>query len=265
MIEKKQSYKRLLPSGCQVVSDEQFDWATHFSLRAEKAKKKCLKEFYATLPIDGKTPIDQVPFLSLDIETTGLDASDCAIVSIGFVPFDSHRIYCNRARHMLVKPELPLSGESATIHSITHSDLSTAKGFNVYIDELLDVMKQHVVVVHYHAIERTFLAQTVERFFNETLEFPLMDTMAIESKILAGKHQPWYKRLLKRVQHPSLRSSLRPALRPSLRLDACRTRYGLPRYRPHHALTDAIATAELLMAQLQTHYSHQTPVSALWL
>ncbi|QIK74585.1 hypothetical protein [Nocardioides piscis] len=36
----------------------------------------------------------------------------------------------------------------------------------------------------------------------------------------------------------------------SLRLDAARKRFGLPRYSAHHALTDAIAAAELLLAQV---------------
>jgi DNA polymerase-3 subunit epsilon len=36
-------------------------------------------------------------------------------------------------------------------------------------------------------------------------------------------------------------------------------------YHPHHALTDALATAELFLAQMQDRYSPETPVSALWL
>ena len=34
----------------------------------------------------------------------------------------------------------------------------------------------------------------------------------------------------------------------SLRLHSCRQRYGLPHYPAHDALTDAVATAELLLA-----------------
>ena len=44
-----------------------------------------------------------------------------------------------------------------------------------------------------------------------------------------------------------------------------RRRYGLPFYHPHHALTDALACAELLQAQLITHYGAKTPVGKLWL
>jgi DNA polymerase-3 subunit epsilon len=39
----------------------------------------------------------------------------------------------------------------------------------------------------------------------------------------------------------------------------------LPDYTPHHALTDAIATAELLQAQIAHHFSPDMPVKDFWL
>jgi len=39
----------------------------------------------------------------------------------------------------------------------------------------------------------------------------------------------------------------------------------LPTYPPHDALTDAIATAELLQAQIHHHFSPDTPIKKLWL
>ena len=50
----------------------------------------------------------------------------------------------------------------------------------------------------------------------------------------------------------ALLSRLRNALNASpscLRLDACRRRHGLPRYAAHRATTDAVACAELFLAQ----------------
>ena len=41
----------------------------------------------------------------------------------------------------------------------------------------------------------------------------------------------------------------------SLRLVDLREGYGLPRYKAHDALTDAIATGELLLAMIATHGS----------
>ncbi|MDF5496357.1 3'-5' exonuclease, partial [Vibrio parahaemolyticus] len=50
----------------------------------------------------------------------------------------------------------------------------------------------------------------------------------------------------------------------SVRLGHARERYGLPAYQPHHALTDALATAELFQAQLQYHFNRNMPISSVW-
>ncbi|MEF1281994.1 3'-5' exonuclease, partial [Vibrio fortis] len=51
----------------------------------------------------------------------------------------------------------------------------------------------------------------------------------------------------------------------SVRLGQSRRRYHLPDYTPHHALTDAIATAELLQAQIAHHYDASRPLKEFWL
>jgi DNA polymerase-3 subunit epsilon len=38
----------------------------------------------------------------------------------------------------------------------------------------------------------------------------------------------------------------------------------LPRYRLHHALSDALASAELLQAQVAHRFEPQTPLRDLW-
>jgi DNA polymerase-3 subunit epsilon len=50
----------------------------------------------------------------------------------------------------------------------------------------------------------------------------------------------------------------------SIRLADSRARSRLPRYRAHHALTDALATAELLQAQLAHRFAPETPLRQLW-
>ncbi len=248
------SQHRILPSGTLVTSDRAFNWQQHFDMLGRQVKKKCLIDFYDNRPVNGQTPVEQARFLAMDFETTGMDSKTCAIVSIGMVNFDRHRIFCSTARHLLVKPELPLTNASTRIHSITHNALSAAKGFHEHLPDLLAQMKNRIVVVHYHRIEREFLAGTVKRFYDDLLEFPMIDTMAVETAAWTPPPRPWYKRW-----------GSRAADMPSMRLGDARSRYGLPVYRPHHALNDAIATAELFMAQLQTHYSAATPVSQLWL
>jgi DNA polymerase-3 subunit epsilon len=80
----------------------------------------------------------------------------------------------------------------------------------------------------------------------------VIDTMQLEARLHRGKKRPgWLARVLGKQAE-------------SIRLADSRLRYGLPLYQAHHALTDALATAELLQAQVTTHYSADVTVGELW-
>ncbi len=258
-MRKKNPWADFLRSGESDTLPGSFDWQNRFKDLSCQTKKATLLDYYrAPLP-DASTPIKEVKLLALDLETTGMDPETDAIVSIGFVPFTLNGIDLARARHMLVKPEMPLSHESCAIHTITHTELSHAQGFHAHFNALLAAMKHHIPVVHYHHMERQFLSRSAGRFFSDPFEFPLIDTMMIEDSLMGHKKTPVFKKwLAKFLGNP-------PKKQHSLRLDAARQRYHLPRYTPHHALTDAISTAELFMAQVQTHFDPTTALGDFWI
>lgn len=238
---------------CHFMEPSQLaDWAARFRELATAAADSRLRTFYHHPPPDGGTPIRDVPLLALDLETTGLDAGRDVIVSIGLIPLRHDRIQCSGARHWLVQPDRSPDEIAATIHGITHAELSTAPPFDDRFDALLQAMAGKIVVAHCAAIERRFLSAASEKLTGEPLVFPVIDTLRLEAmRYPAGRLDG----LLRWFRKPN---------KPSLRLDAARMRYGLPAYRPHHALTDALATAELLQAQLQAGDGPATPVSRLW-
>jgi DNA polymerase-3 subunit epsilon len=110
-----------------------------------------------------------------------------------------------------------------------------------------------VVLVHYNRIERDFLGRAVLDATGDTLEFPVVDTMELESR----KHPVFRPNFIQRWMGE--KDS------PSLRLAHARERYNLPPYRPHHALTDALATAELFLAQMADQFTPDTPVADIWI
>lgn len=227
------------------------DWPALFEQRARSARDYRLQRFYrAGLP-EPDTPLAEVPFVALDFETTGLDARKDAIVSIGLVPFTLHRIRCRDAAHWIVNPHRPLAGETVALHGITHSEIEEAPDLLQVLDELLTALAGHIVVVHYRRIEQIFFAAALKARLNEDIRFPVVDTMELETR--------FHPRTL------SLWSRLRGHKPVSIRLANSRERYNLPHYPPHHALTDALATAELLQAQIAYHYTPETPLSELWL
>ncbi len=226
------------------------EWREQYAQRAAQATNSHLKRYYQTGMVASDTPVSELPMIALDFETTGLNPDQDEIISIGLVPFNHQRIYCRQANEWLVKPGDSLSQQSVVIHGIRHSDVSEAPDLLHILNEVLPALSGRVIVVHYQRIERQFMARELLRRIGESMEFPVIDTMALEHHLLL-QHQSWQDKLLKRPLAP-------------LRLGECRQRYRLPFYHPHHALTDAIATAELLQAQLAHHFSPDTPVSELW-
>ena len=236
------------------ISDKQpLDWETRFSLLADQAKDPRLTAYYKAAHIPGHTPLKKVAFLALDLETTGLDSKTDAIISIGFLPLFHDRILCSGARHWVVRPDHVRSDIQTAIHGITHTHMGTSPDFSTILEPLLQAMAGRVVLVHYNRIERDFLARAVLDTTGDTLVFPMVDTMELESR----KHPVFRPNFIQRWMGE--KNS------PSLRLAHARQRYNLPPYRPHHALTDALATAELFLAQMADQFTPDTPVADLWI
>lgn len=225
------------------------DWQAMFRDWAKDAPEGPLKRYYEAGTIAMDTPLKDVQMLALDLETTGLNSQEDEIISLGSVPMDHRIIRCNGAEYWMAKPERSLNAESVTIHEITHAELAEAPPLHRILDEILDTLSNKVVVVHCVSIERQFLLEASLKIYGFPLYFPVLDTMDIERQ--SHTKLPWWKRMIGR--------------RPSLRLDACRQYYNLPRYKAHHALTDALSSAELLQAQIAYHMDSKAPISKYWL
>jgi DNA polymerase-3 subunit epsilon len=81
--------------------------------------------------------------------------------------------------------------------------------------------------------------------------FPVIDTMSIETALL---RKSWRSRLKQFFRGRG----------ESVRLPDSRERYGLPRYQLHSAKVDALATAELLQAQINHHFPQDMLVTRLF-
>ncbi|MDI9243614.1 3'-5' exonuclease [Marinobacter sp. CHS3-4] len=233
-------------------TEQQLSWPERLAELANSSNDERLKRFYEAGCVDADTAIKDVPMVALDFETTGLDPNQHSIVSIGLVPFTVDRVMLSGARHWLVKPALPLHQTSITVHGITHSDIDQAPDLNEVLGDILDNLKGRIPVVHFRAIERPFLNVAMNWRTGEGITFPLLDTMAIEAHLHPDRSLNFWQKLLGK----------QPI---SIRLADSRSRYGLPHYPPHNAVVDALATAELLMAQMRHHFSPETRIGDLWL
>lgn len=236
----------------KIISPPSIDWPAKFAQKLRTTTTAALQQYYtAGVPLPN-TPLEEITFLAMDFETTGLNSDQDDIITIGTVPFNLNRIFINQAKHWTVKPRKQLAQESVVIHGITHSDVLDAPDLSVIYDQILAQMEGKIVVVHYQRIERDFFDKALMARINEGIEFPAVDTMQIET-------------LLQKKLTGGIVNKLKGRKPASVRLGASRTRYGLPQYTPHHALTDAVATAELLQAQIAHHYQSDMPISQLWI
>jgi DNA polymerase-3 subunit epsilon len=167
-------------------------------------------------------PVRETRFLAIDLETTGLDPERDHIVAIGWVPIDDGEIVLAGAGQRLVRPPIPV-GESATIHGLTDESLADAPQVAEVLPELLEALSGRVLVAHHAPFDVGFLTRA-----HPGLSVASVDTLAVARRLLADREMP----------------------RGSFRLHAARRRHGLPSYAAHSALTDALAAAELMLAQV---------------
>jgi DNA polymerase-3 subunit epsilon len=137
------------------------------------------------------------------------------------------------------------------IHGITHSEVAEAPSFRSVLPDILAHLQGKQVVVHYRYMEREFFRLAALNLLEQNLVFPVIDTLELEAKYL-HKTRSLFSRTFRKTL-------------PSLRLLNARERYNLPAYENHNALTDALATAELLQAQIAKHRLGDKKVRKVWL
>ncbi len=195
----------------------------------QKVTEPTARRYLATPLPDKNTGVADLKFLALDFETTGLNARSAAILSMGYTHLAAGRIVLRDSAHHLIKLDIELPQAGVTIHQITDDGMHQGIPLAQALACLLTQMRGRVLLVHYAGIERNFLQAAMKQVYGYTLPFVWVDTLRLEQRMLA------------RAQ--------RPVAENQLRLANLRAQYRLPRYGAHNALEDALATAELFLAQ----------------
>jgi len=181
-------------------------------------------------PLPG-TPVSGVELLAVDLETTGLDPRSDHVLAVGWLPVTDRQVVLAGAREAMVRPPTGVDvGASATVHRLTDDTVAGARALADVLPDLLAALHGRVLLAHHAPIELGFLARAAQEAYDATLPLTAVDTMALQRHLVFGRH-----------------AEIRPG---SLRLDEARRHFGLPRYGAHSALTDAVATGELLLAQV---------------
>ena len=180
------------------------------------------------------TTFAETEFVALDIETTGLDAATADMLSVGWVVLRGGRVALKTARSWLVQPSGDV-GKSASVHGLTDTVVGEGLNWGVVLDKIVGALRGRVLLVHHAGLDKALLDRMCLQRYGAKLLVPVVDTLELEL------------RRQRRAHHIEENQSLR--------LGDLRDAYNLPRYGAHDALSDAIATAELLIAIVRNRKS----------
>ncbi len=191
---------------------------------------------YRRAVVDAEVPWRAARFAVVDLETTGLDARRHEIISWSVVPVEEGCIPAGAARYGLTRPRRMPEEGSIVVHGILPADLASAPSPDEAVDELLEAVAGRIVVAHAAWFERAFLSRASARR-GVRWRSPMIDTSVIG--------RLW---LFERDGYLPRGISLRTLTRA----------LGLPAHRPHHALGDALTTAQAFLA-IATHLDARAP------
>ena len=218
------------------------NWLPKSLLNAEQQRLRCLQQnpkgglkAYLSAPFpDKSTQLSELDVLSLDFETTGMNAVRDQLLSIGCVNIHRGKIQLNTCYHQIVRTRGKLQKDNVAIHQITDSEKELGAELKQAVDDLLKMMAGKVLLVHFARIERGFLQEACKQIYGIVPPLIMIDTLALIKR----------RYDLKDVNYdPS-----------DLRLANVRESFQLPSYFAHNALNDAIATAELLLADVNRNH-----------
>lgn len=176
-------------------------------------------------------------YIVFDFETTGFDAQQDVILSIGWVEIINGKIDLSLAKHFYIKQDhAKIKAESAVINHITPQMLESGLALDEALEIFLTQAANKLIVAHGCVIEKNFLDHYIKQTYQlESLPLLWLDTLAFEKKMAAARNQ----------------------MDLDLTLASTRERYQLPEYNSHNALVDAVATAELLLVQKKRYASRK--------
>jgi len=168
--------------------------------------------------------IDDVDFVALDTETTGLGPVAARVVEIGAVRFRGGREVARF--ETLVDPRVPIPPEASAIHGLRDADVAGAPDFDPAARRFLEFARGAVLVAHNAAFDASILAPEFARSGIEPSLEPLLCSCRLARKAFRGAFR-------------------------SFSLGALVRELGIGRSAAHRALADALAAKEVFLRALE--------------
>ncbi|MBN1630443.1 MAG: hypothetical protein JW990_11810, partial [Thermoleophilia bacterium] len=125
-----------------------------------------------------------VPFVAIDLETTGARAGTSKITEVGAVRIEGFR----EVKHFgtLVNPQRPIPPMITQITGITQEMVADAPRIEEVIPELLEFLEGAIVVAHNAAFDVGFLNYELQRLKGRRLGEGAIDTLPLARALAPG-------------------------------------------------------------------------------
>ena len=171
-------------------------------------------------PPGADLPLDTATFVVVDLETTGLQPGAARICEIGAVRV--HELEVVEEFQMLVDPGVPIGPAIAALTGLRDHQLRGQARALVAVRRFLAFAGDAVLVAHNARFDLAFLDRETQRLTGARLAGPVVDTVGLARRLLAGRT-------------------------PRAGLASLAHFFGTDARPCHRALPDAQATAEILL------------------
>ncbi|HLW53121.1 MAG TPA: 3'-5' exonuclease [Candidatus Angelobacter sp.] len=173
--------------------------------------------------------LNSVRYVVLDTELTSLEPSTNRVISIGAVAMDGNRIRMGQHFYCVVNPGVTVPASTVLVHGLRPADVLEGCAPAEAISSLLNFATGAVLVGHFLGIDLAALRKELDGG-SKALSEPAIDTARV---------QRWLD-----LRQNKYRED-RGHQEEKLDLASLARRYGLEHKEAHHALYDALLTAEL--------------------
>ncbi len=171
------------------------------------------------------TPLGEVTFVVVDLETTGGSPASAAITEIGAVKVRAGQVLGEL--QTLVNPGAPIPAFIAVLTGITDSMVRTAPRIQTALPAFLEFARGSVLVAHNAPFDIGFLRSAATQTGHDWPGFQVVDTAHLARQVVTRDEAP------------------------NRKLSTLARLFGSPTTPDHRALTDARATVDVLHALLE--------------
>jgi DNA polymerase-3 subunit epsilon len=170
------------------------------------------------------TRLSDLPAMAIDTETTGLDAAQDRVISVGGVRLDGGRLFRSWTLNVLVNPGRSIPSRTIPIHGISNSMVAGAPPFEQVADRILQETSGLVLIGHHVSFDIGILQAEMQRCRRDWRPAANLDIMLLYAGLFPD--------------------------RPSLSLDDIAADLGVAVIGRHSALGDALTTGEIFVRLL---------------